>query len=260
MPDLPVPFSVQQSQRGGAFVMVVGGDLDRAVASELEELLRASGVRGARVVVDLRALEFIDSSGLAVLIRAAAEAQREGWELSIVASSSSTVQRIFTVSGMSDVLPFISEPEQTATAGTVAAAAARFSQRFHASPRAIAAARHAAAAHVAELAADADLVNRVALAVSEAATNAVLHAYVDAEQPGEFHLTIDRVDGPPADLLQITVADDGSGMMPRIDSPGVGMGLPIIAQVTDQYEVRTRVAGGTELCMRFSLSGSPEAG
>jgi hypothetical protein len=34
------------------------------------------------------------------------------------------------------------------------------------------------------------------------------------------------------------------------------MGLPIIARVTDHYEVRTRASGGTELCMSFVLNPS----
>src|SRR5690242_987027 len=122
MPEIPSPFSVQRSDRDHAVVMALGGDLDLVAAPELEELLQASAVSGARVVVDLRALEFIDSSGLAVLSRAAAAAQSEGWELSIVASTSSTVQHIFTVSGMTDVLPFI---EDAGSRGTGAVSAAR---------------------------------------------------------------------------------------------------------------------------------------
>src|SRR4051794_36347353 len=62
----------------------------------------------------------------------------------------------------------------------------------------------------------------VKLAVSEAATNAVLHAYRDRE-PGEIrvHAELDDRGG-----LTITVEDDGFGPLPRPDSPGLGLGLP----------------------------------
>ena len=74
----------------------------------------------------------------------------------------------------------------------------------------------------------------VKLAVSEAVTNAVVHAYVGAEQPGEV-----RVDAPrraTTDVL-VTVSDDGCGMVPRLDSPGLGVGLPFIAHTTDTLDI-----------------------
>src|ERR1044071_7534557 len=62
----------------------------------------------------------------------------------------------------------------------------------------------------------------VRLAVSEAATNAVLHAYRDRD-PGQI-----RVDARVLDdgRLRIVVEDDGFGPLPRPDSPGLGLGLP----------------------------------
>src|SRR3954453_12462535 len=57
----------------------------------------------------------------------------------------------------------------------------------------------------------------ISVVVSEAVTNAVLHAYADAERPGEVHLSA-RVDD---DGVEIAVSDDGAGLRPRPDSPGV---------------------------------------
>ena len=65
----------------------------------------------------------------------------------------------------------------------------------------------------------------VKLAVSEAVTNVVMHAYVDAESPGEVRLVAALQGG----CVIVTVADDGCGMVPRLDSPGLGVGLPFIA-------------------------------
>jgi serine/threonine-protein kinase RsbW/stage II sporulation protein AB (anti-sigma F factor) len=68
--------------------------------------------------------------------------------------------------------------------------------------------------------------NAVALAVSEAVTNAVVHAYVDAPEPGEIEVVARRTGD---DCLEILVSDAGRGMLPRPDSPGVGLGLPLVA-------------------------------
>ena len=56
----------------------------------------------------------------------------------------------------------------------------------------------------------------VGVVVSEAVTNAVLHAYRDREQPGQVHVSASLDD----DGVEVSVADDGLGMRPRADSPG----------------------------------------
>jgi anti-sigma regulatory factor (Ser/Thr protein kinase) len=91
----------------------------------------------------------------------------------------------------------------------------------------------------------------VGLAVSEAVTNAVVHAYRDRvgdsdDERFEVRLKVD------ADGVWVIVADDGVGMSPRPDSPGLGLGLNVIAQVTDQLLV---VQGdtGTRVHMRFGF-------
>ena len=42
-------------------------------------------------------------------------------------------------------------------------------------------------------------------------------------------------------------------MRPRPDSPGLGLGLPLIAQMAASFEVHERDSGGTEVRMRFAL-------
>ena len=88
-------------------------------------------------------------------------------------------------------------------------------------------------------------ISDVALAVSEAATNAIVHAY-GGEEDGEIHVAAVAEDGE----LTIVVADDGDGMAPRPDSPGLGMGLPIIASVTSRLEVASE-GRGTKVEMVF---------
>jgi anti-sigma regulatory factor (Ser/Thr protein kinase) len=91
----------------------------------------------------------------------------------------------------------------------------------------------------------------VRLAVSEAATNAVLHAYRDRD-PGQI-----RVDARVLDdgRLRIVVEDDGFGPLPRPDSPGLGLGLPTIASVADAVELSAGSAAGARLAMLFATGG-----
>ena len=91
----------------------------------------------------------------------------------------------------------------------------------------------------------------VALAVSEAVTNAVVHAYADAPEPGEIEVIAQRVGD---DRLEIFVCDDGRGMLPRHDSPGVGLGLPLVATLAESFEVQARTGGGTQVRMAFAAA------
>ncbi len=93
--------------------------------------------------------------------------------------------------------------------------------------------------------------NAVALAVSEAVTNAVVHAYVDAPEPGEIEVIAQRVG---EDCLEILVCDEGRGMLPRHDSPGVGLGLPLVATLAESFEVQARSGGGTQVRMAFAAA------
>jgi anti-sigma regulatory factor (Ser/Thr protein kinase) len=91
----------------------------------------------------------------------------------------------------------------------------------------------------------------VKLAVSEAVTNAVMHAYLDADEPGEVRV-VTCLRGA---TVYVTVSDDGVGMMPRLDSPGLGVGLPFIADTADTLDIDSTEGGGTELRMSFRLAG-----
>jgi two-component sensor histidine kinase len=63
------------------------------------------------------------------------------------------------------------------------------------------------------------------------------------------------------DGLWLLIADDGAGLHPREDSPGLGMGLALIAHSSQELSVVNRSSGGTEVRMRFPLgAGSDPAG
>ena len=88
------------------------------------------------------------------------------------------------------------------------------------------------------------------LAVTEAVTNAVIHAYIDRE-PGTIR--VQAITG--ADELTVVVTDDGRGMQPRADSPGLGLGLPTIGRLAALVDLREPPGGGTELSMTFATPG-----
>jgi anti-sigma regulatory factor (Ser/Thr protein kinase) len=113
----------------------------------------------------------------------------------------------------------------------------------------VAEARTAVSSFAESAGATADALAAVSLAVSEAVTNAVLHAYLDREQPGPVEVRARR----EAATVVVEVADEGRGMLPRTDSPGLGLGLPLIAQMTESLEVHDRAGGGTEIRMAFAL-------
>ena len=89
----------------------------------------------------------------------------------------------------------------------------------------------------------------VSLAVSEAASNVVFHAYRNrARHPFTMRAEID------GDRLVVAISDRGTGMKPNPDSSGLGLGLSIISNVSDSVEFDSSEEGLTVL-MRFNLDG-----
>ena len=129
-----------------------------------------------------------------------------------------------------------------------AASAEPFTGTWPAVPEAVADLRSRVVCVARKAGAPPEAVSSIKLAVSEAATNVVLHAY--PEHPGEVRVRVER----SGRTLRVVVSDDGSGMLPRPDSPGLGLGLPLIAQLVDGLDVSRPERGGTELCMRFELA------
>jgi anti-sigma regulatory factor (Ser/Thr protein kinase) len=88
----------------------------------------------------------------------------------------------------------------------------------------------------------------VALAVSEAVTNAVLHGYRDGAS-GEMRV----VACAEPERLVVVVRDYGCGMSPHPDSPGLGLGLSVIGRLTTEMNIeRPDRGGGMRLRMHFA--------
>jgi anti-sigma regulatory factor (Ser/Thr protein kinase) len=131
--------------------------------------------------------------------------------------------------------------------------ARNISESFPARPESVGRARHVLADFAAAVGASQRQIQDIRLVSSEALTNAVLHAYRGDE--GSVHVTAALVSND----LWVLIADDGCGMEPQAERPGLGLGLGLIAQLSDHLTIAPRSGGGTELRMRFTLVGAKPA-
>jgi serine/threonine-protein kinase RsbW len=88
----------------------------------------------------------------------------------------------------------------------------------------------------------------VLLAVSEVVTNCVVHGYRD-RPGGEVAIEAHRSGAS----LHLSIADSGGGMAPRLDSPGLGLGLPLVGRVAERVDITAPAGGGTLVRMDFNL-------
>ena len=97
-------FEADMSARGDELWILPRGDLDIAGVPELEETLSLAMASDAKaIVIDLRGLEFIDSTGLRTLVEAP---QAEGGERISFVAGNDHVQSVFRIAGLLDELPF----------------------------------------------------------------------------------------------------------------------------------------------------------
>ncbi len=116
-------------------------------------------------------------------------------------------------------------------------------------PENVAVVRHVLAAFAEALRLPDSVIEDMRLAVTEACTNVVRHAYADGG-PGPVEILI----RPVEDTLQVTVTDRGRGLGPSPDSSGPGLGLPLIAALTHSLEIEPAPSSGSRLRMSFLRS------
>lgn len=104
------PLTVVSTPYGDDVIVVsLVGELDRAtVASAARAIEIGLQTLGRLVVVDLQELEFMDSSGVALLVELNASKRSDG-RLRVVPSSALGVSRILAVTGVGEMLKFVSE-------------------------------------------------------------------------------------------------------------------------------------------------------
>jgi anti-sigma B factor antagonist len=93
-------------------VVAVTGELDVASSPALEEELERASESGAELLIlDLRDLQFMDSTGLSVLVKAQRRAQSSGPRFGIV-NGGPQIRRLLSISGVADWLTIVDAPEE----------------------------------------------------------------------------------------------------------------------------------------------------
>jgi len=107
-PFLPKPFRCEMGPHNGAVHIRLQGELDMSTVPVVEECLR-SGLKGGsrRMVVDLRGLTFMDSTGLSLVTRWNNESRRDGFEFALI-QGDARIQRLFDLTGLSGYFTFVS--------------------------------------------------------------------------------------------------------------------------------------------------------
>jgi len=95
--------TVTCSEEDGAHVVALSGELDLRAAADLEAAL-AQGAAAGRTCLDLTELQFIDSTGLATIIRAHQAMAAVGGALAVVCRNEGCVRRTFETTGLTTLL------------------------------------------------------------------------------------------------------------------------------------------------------------
>ena len=114
-------------------------------------------------------------------------------------------------------------------------------------PENVAVIRHMLGAFAESLRLSHELVEDLRLAVTEACTNVVRHAYPEGD-PGAVEVSIE----PREDDLYVVVADSGRGIGTSRDTTGPGLGLPLIAAIADTVDLQSAPGGGSRVTMTFA--------
>lgn len=104
----PAPFDTSSEQVGGVHIVAVRGELDLSTAPVLEGPLDAAlNDGGGSILIDLSACEFIDSTGIALIVRAWQQLTDggNGSGKLVICSRNDQVRRVLDVSGLDQSIP-----------------------------------------------------------------------------------------------------------------------------------------------------------
>jgi anti-anti-sigma factor len=104
-------FEVLTEHRHSALVVSPQGEIDLATADFVREAIAREHAPGETLVIDLRNVGFMDTSGLRLVLELTERAGSEGFALRVVRGPS-TVQRVFEVAGLAPRLPFVDDPTE----------------------------------------------------------------------------------------------------------------------------------------------------
>ena len=105
-------FKVHSEPLEGAVVVVASGEIDLATSPALRSALTADDVQAPLIVLDLRKVSFIDSSGLGVIVGQQKRSQEDGHQFVVAVDRGSAVQRILDLSGLIKILDVVADPAE----------------------------------------------------------------------------------------------------------------------------------------------------
>jgi anti-anti-sigma factor len=101
-------FAIRSERSNGDARVCVLGDLDLSVIGSVDrEVERAEASDATRIVLDLAELEFLDASGIRLLLHLSARSKRNGGRLCVTRARSPQVQRVIDLTGAGAALPFV---------------------------------------------------------------------------------------------------------------------------------------------------------
>jgi anti-sigma B factor antagonist len=101
------PFNCEIAEQDGAIHLRPCGDLDMGTATILGDAIRGAIEGGAsRVVVDLRGLDFMDSTGITLVTRFNNESHRDGFNLELIPGKP-RIMRLFELTGLAEYFTFV---------------------------------------------------------------------------------------------------------------------------------------------------------
>ena len=99
-------FAITDAAEGGAHTLALIGEVDLATAPQLQDAIARLCAAGAsQIVLDLRELTFMDSTGVHALLASKALCDRHGCDFSLTRGQES-VERLFELTGLREILPF----------------------------------------------------------------------------------------------------------------------------------------------------------
>jgi anti-anti-sigma factor len=110
------PFSVRCEQRGEGAVVVVTGEVDMSTSPALREQLVAPEAQRETVVLDLREVTFMDSSGLGAIVGQHKRARERGFRFAVAVDGAAAVERILVLAQLTQVLEVVRTPDEALTA------------------------------------------------------------------------------------------------------------------------------------------------
>jgi anti-anti-sigma factor len=105
------PFDVRWERRDAGVVVIASGEIDLWSAPEVRAALVTNESPGSGVVLDLRGVTFMDSSGLGLIVEQQQRARKHGFRFAIADDGASNVHRILELSGLTKVLEFVDDPD-----------------------------------------------------------------------------------------------------------------------------------------------------